>query len=99
MSTKALRKHLVELLEGGHAHLDFETAIADLPVELRGAGRKGCHTRPGGCWSTCGSPSGTSSGSRSIPITYRPSFPPATGPKGRPAGRCCLGPCRGGLSG
>ncbi len=36
-SDKALREHLVELLTGGHAHLDFEKAIADLPVKLRGA--------------------------------------------------------------
>src|SRR5271157_5586397 len=54
------------------------------PWNCAGSGRKGCRTRPGGCWSTCGSPSGTSSGSRSIPITYRPSFPPATGPKETP---------------
>jgi DinB superfamily len=32
-----LRQHLTELLDGGHAHLDFEAAIADLPAELRGA--------------------------------------------------------------
>jgi hypothetical protein len=32
-----LRKHLVELLSGGHAHADFEKAIADLPAKLRGA--------------------------------------------------------------
>lgn len=33
----ALREHLLELLGGGHAHLDFERAIAGLPAELRGA--------------------------------------------------------------
>ena len=33
----ALREHLLELLTGGHAHLDFEKATAGLPVELRGA--------------------------------------------------------------
>ena len=33
----ALREQLRELLGGGHAHLDFERAIADLPAELRGA--------------------------------------------------------------
>jgi hypothetical protein len=33
----ALREHLRELLGGGHAHLDFERAIAELPSELRGA--------------------------------------------------------------
>ena len=34
---KSLRKHLLQLLEGGHAHLDFEKAIAGLPAKLRGA--------------------------------------------------------------
>src|SRR5882757_5265920 len=32
-----LREHVVALLRGGSAHLDFESAIADLPEELRGA--------------------------------------------------------------
>jgi hypothetical protein len=32
-----LREHLLDLLGGGHAHLDFERAIADLPADLRGA--------------------------------------------------------------
>jgi DinB superfamily len=36
-SEESLREHLLELLGGGHAHLDFEKAIAGLPVELRGA--------------------------------------------------------------
>src|SRR4029077_14498515 len=31
-----LREHLIELLRGGHAHPDFETAIASLPVEKQG---------------------------------------------------------------
>ena len=34
---KALRDHLLYLLRSKGAHLDFDTAIADLPVELRGA--------------------------------------------------------------
>jgi hypothetical protein len=34
---QALREQLVELMRGGHAHLDFASAVADLPVELRGA--------------------------------------------------------------
>jgi hypothetical protein len=34
---KALREHLLYLLRGGGAHLDFDSAIADLPAELRGA--------------------------------------------------------------
>jgi hypothetical protein len=32
-----LREHLLYLLRGGGAHLDFEAAIADLPPNLRGA--------------------------------------------------------------
>ena len=38
---KALRQHVLYLLRGGGAHLDFEKAIADLPANLRGA-------KPGG---------------------------------------------------
>src|SRR5271157_5381219 len=33
----SLREHLLYLLRGGGAHLDFEKAIAGLPAELRGA--------------------------------------------------------------
>jgi hypothetical protein len=36
MKDDKLREHLVELLRGGHAHPDFETAIADLPVDKQG---------------------------------------------------------------
>lgn len=37
MSTdRALRDHVLELLRGGHAHLTFDQAVADLPPELRG---------------------------------------------------------------
>jgi hypothetical protein len=34
---KALREHLLYLLGGGGAHLDFEKAVAGLPAGLRGA--------------------------------------------------------------
>jgi hypothetical protein len=34
---KSLRDHVLYLLRGGGAHLDFEAAVADLPAELRGA--------------------------------------------------------------
>ena len=34
---RALRDPLAELLEGGHAHVKFEDAIDDWPLELRGA--------------------------------------------------------------
>ena len=37
MATDALRQHLCELLVGGHAHLNFDAAIAGLPAALRGA--------------------------------------------------------------
>lgn len=36
-SVKSLQEQLLWLLCGGHAHLDFDAAIADLPPELRGA--------------------------------------------------------------
>src|SRR5438132_4724423 len=34
---RSLRDHLVELLDGGHAHVTFEDAIADWPPEIRSA--------------------------------------------------------------
>jgi len=43
---RSLRDHLVELLEGGHAHVTFEDAIADLPLELRGAKPTGQPSTP-----------------------------------------------------
>ena len=37
MSTdQSLRKHLIELLEGGHAHATFDQVIADFPAKFRG---------------------------------------------------------------
>jgi hypothetical protein len=36
-SDQAMRDHVLYLLKGGGAHLDFDSAIADLPVALRGA--------------------------------------------------------------
>jgi DinB superfamily len=37
MNDRALREHVVYVLQGGGAHLNFERAVADLPPELRGA--------------------------------------------------------------
>src|SRR5437016_12075781 len=34
--TGALREHVLYLLRGGGAHLDFDKAVAGLPPELRG---------------------------------------------------------------
>lgn len=31
---KALREHLVDLLDGGDAHVDFESVIKDFPLEI-----------------------------------------------------------------
>ncbi|HLJ94948.1 MAG TPA: DinB family protein [Gemmataceae bacterium] len=33
----SLREHILYLLGGGGAHLDFDAAVADLPAELRGS--------------------------------------------------------------
>jgi uncharacterized damage-inducible protein DinB len=37
----ALREHLVDLLRGRNAHIDFEKTVADLPSKLRGVKPKG----------------------------------------------------------
>jgi len=42
----SLREHLVNLLTSGHAHVDFENAIKNLPVELRGKTPKGAEHSP-----------------------------------------------------
>jgi len=43
---KALRQHLVELLNGGHAHATFDAAIRNLPPALRGKRPKGAEHSP-----------------------------------------------------
>ena len=55
----SLRQHLVNLLTGGHAHADFETAIRNIPAALRGNAPKAPRTPFGRCWSTCASRNGT----------------------------------------
>ena len=40
-TSDALRQHLLDLLRGGHAHADFDTAVADFPSQLRGKKPKG----------------------------------------------------------
>src|SRR4051812_47209931 len=35
--TERLREQLLDLLRGGHAHLNFDAAVAGLPPALRGA--------------------------------------------------------------
>jgi hypothetical protein len=41
-----LRQHLLELLNGGHAHADFDTAVRNLPLALRGKRPKGSEHSP-----------------------------------------------------
>ncbi|HTU20895.1 MAG TPA: DinB family protein [Gemmataceae bacterium] len=43
---QALRDHLLYLIRGGGAHLDFDKAIADLPSALRGAKAAGSPHTP-----------------------------------------------------
>jgi hypothetical protein len=42
----SLREHLVELLRGSHAHVDFKAAVRDLPAGLRGARPEGVEHSP-----------------------------------------------------
>ena len=46
MSDQALREHVLYLLRGGGAHLNFEQAIADLPEDLRGSKAAGSPHTP-----------------------------------------------------
>ena len=46
MSDQALREHVLYLLRGGGAHLNFEQAIADLPEDLKGAKVEGVPQTP-----------------------------------------------------
>jgi hypothetical protein len=41
-----LRSHVIELLRGGHAHADLETAFKGLPAKLRGKKPKGAEHTP-----------------------------------------------------
>jgi hypothetical protein len=45
-TNQSLRDHLLHLLKGGGAHLDFEAAIAGLPAGLRGARAAGVPHTP-----------------------------------------------------
>ena len=42
----ALRQHVVEVLEGGHAHATFDAAVKNLPAALRGKRPKGAEHSP-----------------------------------------------------
>ena len=42
MSDDSLLKHLMELLDGGHAHVTFDQTIKRIPADRRGARPRGC---------------------------------------------------------
>lgn len=42
----SLRQHVLDLLKGGHAHADFETAVKNVPVEMRGKRPRGAEHSP-----------------------------------------------------
>jgi hypothetical protein len=46
---KVIRKHLAEALDWHEAHLDFDEAVADFPVELMGVRPKGLAYSARGC--------------------------------------------------
>jgi hypothetical protein len=41
MNDQSLRKHLIELLDAGHAHATFDKVVEDFPAKLRGEVPKG----------------------------------------------------------
>ena len=43
---KALREHLVKMLKGGDAHVAFDAAVKNVPVNLRGKRPKGAEHSP-----------------------------------------------------
>ena len=43
---KSLRKHLLELLDAGHAHATFDNAVKNLPASLHGKRPKGAEHSP-----------------------------------------------------
>jgi hypothetical protein len=42
----AMREHIVQLIRGGNAHADFESAIKNLPAALRGKRPRGAEHSP-----------------------------------------------------
>jgi hypothetical protein len=43
---KSLRQHLLDLLNGGNAHANFDRVVKDLPADLRGKTPKGAEHSP-----------------------------------------------------
>ena len=74
-----LRKHVLNVLGGGGAHVGFDEAVADFPAACAAQNRRMRPIRPGNCWSTCGWPSGTSSNSPATRGMFRRSFRRAIG--------------------
>ena len=54
-ATMSLRQQLTKLLTWSDAHINFDDAVAGLPVAARGKAPKACRTRRGSSSSTCDS--------------------------------------------
>src|SRR5882757_3220961 len=72
---KSLPEHLVELLNGGHAHVDFDGAVKNWPANLQGMRPEGAAHSPWEVLSTCALPNGTSWNSPVIPGMSPQNFP------------------------
>jgi len=51
----ALRKHVIDLLKGGSAHVQFLDALEEFPPNKRGTFARACRIPAGNCWSIRGS--------------------------------------------
>ena len=76
-----LRHHLLELLNGGHAHADFDAAVRNVPVALRGKRPKGAEHSPWEILEHLRIAQGTFWSSRATPVTNRRTGRAATGPR------------------
>ncbi len=96
--TARLREHLLYLLKGGGAHLNFDKAIADLPAELRGAKPP---ERPAHAVAAPGAPAHRPVGHPGVHAQPASRLAAVAGGllagRRRPARRRGLGPERGGL--
>src|ERR1700722_18109094 len=98
--TAGLREHLLYLLKGGGAHLNFDKAIADLPAELRGAKPPGLPHTPWRLLEHLRIAQWDILEFTRNPRHVSPPWPEGCWPgRRRPARRRGLGPERGGLPG
>jgi len=79
----ALRKHLIDLLKGGSAHVQFMDALEEFPPTSAERLRLACRTPAGNCWSMRGLRSGTLWSSARNAQHVSPGFPEGYWPKRR----------------